>query len=292
MRVFTAAPCLEHPGFPEQPQRLATVLDTLHADGRFVPHEAEPADLTDLTAVHPASYLEHLQRAAEQSLDAGEECPLVPTSWPAILAATGATLVALDAALAHTSHAFAAVRPPGHHAAASRAAGFCAVNHIACAAAVAHQRGLGRALIIDWDVHHGDGTQALVAEDPRTRFVSMHQYPWYPGTGSAAERGSGNCFNLPMHPGLPRAAYVETLWQGVTHATRGWDPELILLSAGYDSLAGDPLGGFTLEPADMATWVHRLRERWPSVPIVGVMEGGYLPTRLAEGVLATVEALA
>ena len=170
--------------------------------------------------------------------------------------------------------------------------GFCILNHVAITAAAARASGADRVLIVDWDVHHGNGTQALVEADDRTRFVSMHQWPWYPGTGAASEHGVGNCFNLPMPAGLAPSAYVETLWRGVELATDGWAPDIVLISAGFDAMRGDPLGGFTLEPQHFAVWVERLRERLPAVPIVATMEGGYDPGRLADGVLATVRSLA
>jgi acetoin utilization deacetylase AcuC-like enzyme len=169
--------------------------------------------------------------------------------------------------------------------------GFCPVNQVALAVAHARNAGAERVLIVDWDVHHGNGTQAIVAGEPRTRFVSMHQEHWYPGTGSVDEVGAGNCFNRPMPPGLPREQYVETLWSAIVLATTGWQPEALCISAGYDSMAGDPLGGFTLVADDYATWIGRIRDRWPDLPIVGVMEGGYDPALLAAGVLATVAAM-
>jgi acetoin utilization deacetylase AcuC-like enzyme len=146
-------------------------------------------------------------------------------------------------------------------------------------------------LIVDWDVHHGNGTQALVERDPSIRFVSLHQWPWYPGTGAATERGVGNVFNVPRPPGLPPEQYVADLWDAVTAATADWCPDLILVSAGYDAMRGDPLGGFTLEPGHFACWVDRLRAGWPDTPIAAMLEGGYAPGRVAEGALATVRAL-
>jgi acetoin utilization deacetylase AcuC-like enzyme len=169
--------------------------------------------------------------------------------------------------------------------------GFCLVNNVVIGARVAQQLGRGRVLIIDWDVHHGNGTQALVEADPSVRYVSLHQHPWYPGTGLAEERGVGNIFNVPRGPGAPAGRYVEDLWFAMAAATDRWTPDLVLISAGYDALAGDPLGGFTLEPADLAGLTGRLRERLPAVPIVGLLEGGYRPARVAEGVAATVRAL-
>jgi acetoin utilization deacetylase AcuC-like enzyme len=291
MRVFTSPTCLLHPGYPEQPSRLVAVLDRLEADGRVIPTLASPAEADALTLVHPAAWVAELEARAARGAPAGEEVPLSPLSWPAILGGTGAVLAATDHATSGGRVAFAAIRPPGHHAESARAMGFCPVNQVAIAAAHARRGGAERVMIVDWDVHHGNGTQAIVEEDPRTRFISMHQENWYPGTGAATETGIGNCFNRPMAPGLLPERYVDTLWQAVIDATRDWVPHAVMISAGYDSMAGDPLGGFTLRAEDYATWVGRLRYRWPDVPMVAVMEGGYDPDLLAGGVLATVGAM-
>jgi acetoin utilization deacetylase AcuC-like enzyme len=169
--------------------------------------------------------------------------------------------------------------------------GFCLVNNVMVAARLAQRLGRQRILIVDWDVHHGNGTQALMEQDESVRYVSLHQHPWYPGTGMAEERGVGNVFNVPRGPGAPAALYVEDLWAAIAAATEGWRPSLVLLSAGYDALYGDPLGGFTLEPSDFARLTTRLRDRLSGVPIVGLLEGGYIPERVAAGVAATVGAL-
>src|SRR5437868_3042822 len=129
-------------------------------------------------------------------------------------------------------------------------------------------------------------------QDPTIRYVSMHQYPWYPGTGAEDERGVGNVFNVPRPPGLERRRYVQDLLAAVDAARAGWRPDLLLVSAGFDSLAGDPLGGFTLAPDDMATWTRALRERVAPSPVVGLLEGGYRLDLLAAGVRAHVQALA
>ena len=188
--------------------------------------------------------------------------------------------------------AFGATRPPGHHALAARAMGFCLLNNVVVAARHAQQLGKARVLIVDWDVHHGNGTQALVESDPSIRYVSMHQYPWYPGTGAEDERGVGNVFNVPRPPGLARETYVRDLLGAVDAALDGWRADLLLVSAGFDSLAGDPLGGFTLDPEDMARWTTALRERVAPAPVVGVLEGGYDLDLLAAGARAHVRALA
>jgi acetoin utilization deacetylase AcuC-like enzyme len=213
-------------------------------------------------------------------------------SWTAAVGGAGAVLAALHHALTGAGHAFAAVRPPGHHALADRAMGFCLLGNVVIAAREAQARGRRRVLIVDWDVHHGNGTQALVEHDAEIRFVSLHQWPLYPGTGAVGERGVGNVWNVPRAAGLPPERYVEDLWTGIEQATAGWDPDLVLISAGYDSMLGDPLGGFTLEPEHYGIWVTRIRERVPGTPIVAALEGGYAPERVAEGVVATLHALA
>jgi len=254
--------------------------------------EGAPASAAALERVHPARHLELLERIAGQgggALDA--DTVLGPRSWESVVAAAGVAVGAVEGALERGT-AFGATRPPGHHALATRAMGFCFVNNVVVAARHAQALGRERVLIVDWDVHHGNGTQALVQTDPTVRYVSIHQYPWYPGTGAAEERGVGNVFNVPRRPGLPRAVYVNDLLAAVDAALAGWQPDFLLLSAGFDGLAGDPLGGFTLAPADMALWTTALRERVPSVPVAAVLEGGYALDLLAEGVRHHVRALA
>lgn len=147
---------------------------------------------------------------------------------------------------------------------------------------------------MDWDVHHGNGTQALVEKDRGIHFVSMHQWPWYPGTGAADDHGIGNVWNYPMPAALPPEAYVSTLERGIEEATRGFTPDLVLISAGFDSLRGDPLGGFTLEPAHMAQLTRFVVERadsWCAGRVVSALEGGYETTRLGEGCVAHIQGL-
>jgi acetoin utilization deacetylase AcuC-like enzyme len=246
-----------------------------------------------LSVVHPERYLARLEEVSA----AGGGPLFLDTvmngdSWAAVLGATGAVCAAVEHAHAGRGHAFAAVRPPGHHALAAQGMGFCLVANAVLAARAAQAAGRGRVLIVDWDVHHGNGTQALVERDPTVRFVSLHQHPWYPGTGMADERGVGNIFNVPRGPGLPPELYVEDLWAAVVAATSGWAPDLLLVSAGFDAMRGDPLGGFTLEPEHYADLTRRCRERFRDVPIVGLLEGGYVPARLADGVVAHLRALA
>ena len=175
--------------------------------------------------------------------------------------------------------------------------GFCIFGSVAVAARYARAtHRLDRVLIIDWDVHHGNGTQALVESDAGIHFVSMHQWPWYPGTGPASDRGPhGNVWNVPMAGGLAPEAYMDALRSSVDAATRGFTPDIVLVSAGFDCLAGDPLGGFTLEPehvAGLTTWVVERAGDWCGGRVVSALEGGYAPDRVAAGAVEHLKALA
>ena len=295
--VFHPATRLHNPGpgHPERPERIEAVLAALRAPDLTATvewTEGRPAARDQLERVHTRAYLDELERLAQRGggeLDA--DTVMSPDSWYAALAAAGVAIAAVERGIDRGS-AFGATRPPGHHALGGRAMGFCLINNVVVAARHAQQLGKARVLIVDWDVHHGNGTQALVEQDPSIRYVSIHQYPWYPGTGAEHERGVGNVFNVPRPPGLPRAAYVRDLLAAVDAATAGWRPDLLLVSAGFDSLAGDPLGGFTLEPEDLAQWTSAFRARVAPAPVIGVLEGGYRLDLLAAGARAHVRALA
>jgi acetoin utilization deacetylase AcuC-like enzyme len=293
--VFTHPDCVRHdPGsdHPESPARLRAVLGRLRAESGLTVRDGAPAAETELLAIHPPHYLRLLE---EMSAGGGGtlflDTVMNRASWAAAIGAAGAVIAGVNHAHGGEGHAFAAVRPPGHHALASKGMGFCLLANAMIAARCAQRLGRERVLIVDWDVHHGNGTQALMERDPSLRYVSLHQWPWYPGTGAADERGVGNVFNVPRGPGKPPALYVEDLWVAIVAATAGWRPDLLLISAGFDAMKGDPLGGFTLEPVHYAELTRRLREHLPDVPIVGLLEGGYVPDRLAAGVLAHVKEL-
>ncbi|MBI4500732.1 MAG: histone deacetylase [Gemmatimonadetes bacterium] len=297
VHVFHHPLSLSHnpgPGHPESSERLAAILDELRGpsfEGMICWREASGANEHQLLRAHSESYLELLREVADRGggrLDA--DTVMGRSSYEAAVVGAGAAIEAAKTALAGQP-AFAAIRPPGHHALRDAAMGFCLLNNVVIAARAAlEESGAGRVLIVDWDVHHGNGTQAMVETDPRIRYVSLHQWPLYPGTGRADERGVGNIFNVPRPPGLARSTYVGDLIAAVAFAVDGWRPDLILLSAGFDAMAGDPLAGFTLEPEDYPIWVGEWRRM--GVPMASVLEGGYVPSRIRRAAGEHVRALA
>ena len=288
---------------PEHVGRLRAIPRALRNDeGLFeaVDHvEGRHATEDDLALAHEPAYIvsvRDLARSGGGRFDA--DTVASEGSWDAATAGAGCVLDGVDRALSGVNlRSFSAVRPPGHHAIRASAMGFCLFGNVAIAAHYARRvQGLDRVLIVDWDVHHGNGTQALVEGDGNIRFVSMHQWPWYPGTGAADDRGPhGNVWNVPMAPGLPRDRYVGALLAAVDEAATGFTPDLVLVSAGFDSLAGDPLGGFTLEMDDVERLTLELVSRagqWCGGRLVSALEGGYAPERLGEAAVRHLRALA
>jgi acetoin utilization deacetylase AcuC-like enzyme len=290
-------------GHPEHVGRLRAVTRALREEpelfGALLHVEGRHASDAELALAHDPGYVAAVREAAERGgarLDA--DTVVSEGSWDAAAAGAGSVLDGVDMVFdGRARRAFAAVRPPGHHALRAAGMGFCLFGNVALAAHYARARhGAERVLIVDWDVHHGNGTQALVEHDPRIRFVSMHQWPWYPGTGAAEDRGPHrSVWNIPMAAALPPERYVEALEWGIEAATAdGWRPDLVLLSAGFDSLRGDPLGGFTLELEHVDGLTRGLvarAESWCGGRLVSALEGGYAPQRVGEACVAHMRAM-
>jgi acetoin utilization deacetylase AcuC-like enzyme len=289
-------------GHPEHVGRLRAIPRALRNDPELfhlLEHrESRHASADELALAHDASYVAMVRELAEGGggrLDA--DTVVSEGSWLAGTAGAGAVLDAIDLAFGDgPRRSFCAVRPPGHHALRGQGMGFCLFGNVAVGAHYARSRhGAERVLIVDWDVHHGNGTQALVQDTADVHFVSMHQWPWYPGTGAASDRGPhASVWNVPMAPGLSPERYVGALLSAVDVATRDFTPDLVMISAGFDSLAGDPLGGFTLELDDVERLTRELvsrAESWCGGRVVSALEGGYAPDRLGEACVRHMRAL-
>ena len=268
------------------------LFDTIeHREGRH-------ATADEIKLAHDPDYIAQVRQLAEAGggrLDG--DTVVSEGSWDAATASVGCVLDGIDWAFdGSVTRSFCAVRPPGHHALRASGMGFCIFGNIGVGARYARMRhGAARVLIVDWDVHHGNGTQELVQDDAGIRFVSMHQWPWYPGTGAATDRGPhGNVWNVPMAAALEPQLYVDALVGAIETATASWTPDLVLLSAGFDSLAGDPLGGFTLELAHIEQLTRHLVDRaeiWCGGRLVSSLEGGYDPECLGAACVAHLRAL-
>jgi acetoin utilization deacetylase AcuC-like enzyme len=285
VRLYTHPDCLAHDtgrGHPERAARLESVLSALaDAFPALEPIEAPAATRAHLERVHTAAHVASILDARPGSpvmLD--PDTVLSPRSADAALRGAGAGVAAVDAAMSGDAvRAFCAVRPPGHHAVRDTAMGFCLFNSVAVAAAHALAvHGLARVAIADFDVHHGNGTQAIFAREPRVCFASSQQLPLYPGSGHADERGVGNVFNAPLRPGAGGAAFREAWEDVLLPALDRFAPEFVFVSAGFDGHRDDPLAGLALEDADYA-WITgalvSLAERHAGGRVVSFLEGGY-----------------
>jgi acetoin utilization deacetylase AcuC-like enzyme len=301
--------CLLHrtgEGHPERPSRLESIRSQLKKDGLFEgAPRIEPRVATDaeVCLIHTPPYVATAIAEIETGVDVlstGDTHVGGPESLKAARHAAGGVLNAVDALVAGTHRTvFCAVRPPGHHATPSRGMGFCVFNNIAIAARYAQQKhGLGRVAIVDWDVHHGNGTQDAFYDDPSVFFFSSHQSPWYPGSGRRDETGFGKGLGTTMNRPLPAGTGMDTVRAVFTDdllpALDAFKPELVLISAGFDSRLGDPLGQFTLTDEDFAELTRMLRElagRHSDGRVLSVLEGGYALRGLATATSAHLAAL-
>ena len=312
MRIFTDPRCLEHAaprGYPELPARLSSILDLLRGSGwevavPEVSNDTAPDTVRDaVLAVHDEGYVARFHRAAgrgDSLLDSADN-PLSPGTWAAAWAAAGTALAAADwVAGAGGRSAFAAVRPPGHHAERAKAMGFCFFNNVAVAAEHLRRRhGVDRVAIFDFDVHHGNGTQHTFEDRPDVFYASTHQYPFYPGTGAADETGvgpgEGATLNVPLPAGTGDEGYAEAFEGRILPALRRFAPDVLLLSAGFDAWQSDPLGAMRVTEEGFRRWGHQLRELAAEVcegRVLAVLEGGYDLASLPALVDAHLEGLA
>lgn len=298
MIVFTHAAMLAHapPGrHPERPDRLAAVLNAL---AEYPQREAPWAQRAWLARVHTHAHIDALERAFPESgvVALDPDTFVSPGSREASYRAAGALVAAVDAVLAgETETAFCAVRPPGHHAEPAQAMGFCLFNNIAIGALHALEaHGLSRVAVIDFDVHHGNGTQAAFQADDSLFLGSIHQSPLYPGTGAASETGVGNIVNAPVPPHAAREAWRAIFAGALTPALESFRPDLILISAGFDAHRRDPLAHQSLEADDFAWATRAVLEIARSCcggKVVSSLEGGYDLEGLGRSAVAHVQAL-
>lgn len=304
--LFYSALSLEHDtGYhPESAARLRAILAALSAYG--MPEstllEPEPVDLDLLSQVHDRRYIDIVERVARAGGGMWDlDTVIAPASYDAALVGVGAAVAAVDSAVQGVRVPFALVRPPGHHALYASAMGFCLFNNVAVAAQHAvRDLGLERVLIVDWDVHHGNGTQDYFYPRQDVLFFSLHRSPFYPGTGALNDTGTGSgkgyTVNVPLPVGVGDAGYLQVFNDVLVPLARRYRPQLILVSAGYDSHIADPLGGMTVTTAGFSELARIVRLLGDEIPecegrVAAILEGGYNVEALAKSVLATIAAL-
>jgi len=286
---------------PERPERFDAVMHGLAQAGlldRLPRIDSRAATEEELLLCHTPEYLRIARRDVASGIPylSTGDTDITPNSWDVAVRAAGGVLAAVDAVLTGAAdNVFCAVRPPGHHATASRGMGFCLLNNIALAARYAQRKhGISRAMIVDWDVHHGNGTQEIFYRDRSVFFFSTHQWPLYPGTGRADEtgegEGAGTTMNFPFPAGSGRHEILQAVENSLLPAAARYQPDLVLISAGFDSRAGDLLGRFTLTDADFADLTRRVMEI-ASGRVISVLEGGYSLEGLSAASAAHVCAL-
>jgi acetoin utilization deacetylase AcuC-like enzyme len=287
-------------GHVERPERLRAISEALATErfGTLMRAKATAADIEVLAGTHTDEYVDEIREASpdEGVVQIESDTYLSPKSFTVALHAAGAACAAVDAvARGEAANAFVASRPPGHHALADRCMGFCLFNNAVVAARHAQRQSMAeRVAIVDWDVHHGNGTQDLVWADPTIFYGSTHQMPLYPGTGAGSERGVGNIVNAPLSGGTGGAEFRTAFTGRILPAVDSFAPDLIIVSAGFDAHWRDPLGGLNLTEDDFA-WATRqvmeIADRHCGGRIVSLLEGGYDLTGLGDSVAAHVAAL-
>jgi acetoin utilization deacetylase AcuC-like enzyme len=298
--LFAHPSSLEHDtgyGHPERPERIRALELALSARDwlGWERREAPAAELPQLLAVHPREHVESVRELSARGGAFDLDTPLGPGSWEAALHSAGGACALAESLLEGGERVgFAALRPPGHHAEPARAMGFCLFANAAIAARHAlDSLGAERVLVLDWDVHHGNGTNAIFRESPEVLFASIHQYPFYPGTGPLGDAGSGAgqgySINLPVPAGSGEETFLSLVEHVVLPAARRYAPDLVLLSAGYDAHRDDPVGGCRLTAGSYAELIRQTSTL--GVPVGAVLEGGYDLDALADSVVATLEAL-
>jgi acetoin utilization deacetylase AcuC-like enzyme len=302
--LYTHRACLHHdpgPHHPECPDRLRAVLAALETEefSDLLRDEAPQATVEQLTRVHPPRYVEAIlgiRPEGDDSVALDADTVMNWASAEAALRAAGAAVAGVDAVCrGEARRVFCATRPPGHHAEPARPMGFCFFANAAVAARHAQAvHGLARVAVVDFDVHHGNGTQACFEQDATLFFASSHQFPCYPGTGAPEERGVGNVFNATLPPGADGAAF-QAAWRDVLlPALEAFGPELIVISAGFDAHARDPLAQLRVREADFAwltTEICRVADQQCGGRVVSLLEGGYDLEALASSAAAHVRAL-
>jgi acetoin utilization deacetylase AcuC-like enzyme len=301
--LFTHPVCIDHDpgsGHPESPGRLKSVMDAL-AVVEFEALDRREAPVSDLVAIKAVHQPEFVDLVMENIPETGQvfldpDTALSPQSGNAALRAVGGCLAAVDAVMEdEIQNAFCAVRPPGHHAESSRSMGFCVFNNVVVAADYARTKhGLSRVAVVDFDVHHGNGTQHFFEKDQDLFYASSHQFPYYPGTGAKSETGVGNIVNLPMAAGEGSDAFRKGYSRELLPALREFDPDLLIISAGFDAHARDPLAEIGLTEDDF-TWVtqelRKIAEDCCDGRLVSSLEGGYNLDALALSTAAHVRVL-
>jgi len=295
--------CLQHrlePGHLEVPERLQAVMAALEGPGfnDLAREEAPQATFAQLNRVHPEAHIRHIQNTEPSSglASIDFDTHMSPGSWAAALHAAGAGIRAVDAVMGNeVKNAFCAVRPPGHHAEPMRAMGFCLFNNVAIAARHAMARhGAARVAIVDFDIHHGNGTQAAFWSEPDVLYASTHMMPHYPGSGAASETGMGNIFNVPLAANDDGAGFAAAMREVIFPALEGFAPDVVMISAGFDAHINDPLGGLRLKVEDFI-WITRelcsIAEKHARGRVISFLEGGYDLAALARCASAHVETL-